>query len=173
MNTSGRQTERIIRFDRRKLLLLFAPLAVLVGLSFLVGAESWRNAPVWVYLVFGGLGLFLGFSCLVLPRQHFLYLTPQGLTIQYLTSRHHYSWHEVRNFRVTEGPSINHLPTGRRVVFEISEDSAQRTTAVRLVAGINGYDASIMAWFNISAEDLADVLNEWQRHYGCGKQTDD
>jgi len=173
MSASRRPTDRVIRFDGRKLLLLFAPLAALVGLSLLVNAESWRHAPVWVYLVFGGLGLFLGFSWLVLARWHLLHLTPQGLTIQYLTSCRCYSWDEVRNFRVTDGPSINHLPTGRRVVFDLSDDSARRTTAVRLVAGLNGYDVSIMACFGIGAEELAEVLNAWQRQYGHGKPCDD
>jgi hypothetical protein len=173
MNASHRQPERIIRFASWKLLLPFVPLAILVGISYLVNAEAWHNASVWVYLVFGGIVLFLCFGCLVLPRRHLLHLTPEGLTIQYLMSQRRYSWSEVRNVRVIEGPTVNSMPTGRRVVFDLAEDSAQRTNATRLFAGINGYDVSIMAWFDIDAEELAEVLTEWQQDYASGKPATD
>jgi hypothetical protein len=112
--------------------------------------------------VFGGLPFFAILGCVVLPRRFFLRLTPSGFTIQYLTSQRHYNWNEVRHFRVAEGPTIHHMPFGRKVVFDLTDDSPQRTTTVRTLAGVNGYDVSILATFSISAEELVRVLNEWR-----------
>jgi hypothetical protein len=117
------------------------------------------------------LGLFLVVACLVLPRRYFVQLTPEGLTLQYLTSCRRYSWAEVRNFRVAEGATVNSLPMGRKVVFDLAPRSRQRTTIVRVAAGINRYDVSILATFTISAEELATVLNEWQQLYGQAEPT--
>ena len=166
MISSARQADLIIRFQGAKLLLIFAPLAALVALSVVVNPESWRDAPLWVYGVFGGLALFLVFACLVMPRRHYLHLTSGGLAIQYLTSRRQYAWHEVRSFRVAQGPAVAYLPTGRRIVFDLADDSPHRTPLVRVAAHVNGYDGSILDTFGIGAEELARVLNEWQQCYG-------
>ena len=167
------QPERFFRFDYRKLPILFLPLAALIGLSVLVNADAWRNAPLSVYAAFGGVGLFLVLGSIIMPQRLFLHLTPEGLTIHYLTSRRHYSWDEAQNFRVTEGPYVRLLSTGRRIVFDLAEGSAQRTTAVRMVASINGYDVSIMDWFNVGAEKLARELNAWQQRYDEGTLSED
>ncbi len=166
MNPPAVQPEQFIRFSCAKLLLIFVPLAILVGISLLVNPQSWANAPAWVYWVFGGVVMFLCCACLILPRRYFLHLTAEGLTIQYPMNRRHYSWDEVRDFRIAVGPTVKGSPTGRRVVFDLADDSPQRTTLLRTVAAINGYDVSIMATFTMSADELVEVLNEWQQRYG-------
>jgi hypothetical protein len=173
MNDSPTQPEQFIRFSCVKLLLLFAPLAVLVGISLLVNPESWRTASDWVYWVFGGVIVLVCCGCLILPRRYFLHLNSDGLSIQYLTGRRRYSWDEVHNFRVGGGPTVNGMPTGRRVVFDLAENSPQRTTLVEAAAAINGYEVSIFASFGISADDLAELLNEWQQRYATGETIED
>jgi hypothetical protein len=165
MNTLAKPSELILRFSGAKLLLLFAPLALLIVVSVLVNPEEWRSQSSWVYISLGGVALFLVVGCLVLPRRYFLHLTPKGLAIQYIASRRSYSWDEIRNFRVARGPKVNEMPTGRRVVFDLAEGSAQRTALVKMSAAVNGYDVSILATFGSSAAELAGVLNDWQQRY--------
>ena len=110
--------------------------------------ESWREAT-WTWWFFGGLALLVLCGCVLLPRRYFLRLTPEGLLIQYLTGQRHYSWDEVRHFRISEGPTVNHMPTGRKVVFDLTDDSPRRTALVRATAGINGYDVSILATLSV------------------------
>ena len=164
-------SERFIRFNGAKLLLLFAPLACLVVVSMLVDFEPWRHGPLWVDLAFAGVVLFLVIACLVFPRRLFVHLTPEGLTVQYLANRRSFSWDEISNFRVVEGPKIYHMPTGRRVVFDLAEDSPHWSTALRLAAVINRYDFCIISCLDVSADELASMLNAWQQHYarrpGC------
>jgi hypothetical protein len=169
MNTVDRQSEQVIRFSSLKLLLLFVPLALLVALSVYINPESWETAPAWVYWVFGVLGLFLVFGCIVMPWRYYLRMAPDGLTIQYPMTQRHNSWDEVRNFRVGGGPSVRGMSTGRRIVFDLAEDSPQRTALVKMAAVVNGYDVSVLALFGIGAGDLAGLLNEWQQRHGPGK----
>ena len=70
--------------------------------------------------------------------------------------------------------SINHVPVGSVVGFNLTEDSPHRTKLIKLanasrriqMLGKRGYDVSIYAVFNLSAYELASLLNEWQGRYG-------
>lgn len=165
MNESSELHERIIRFNPWKILLLFVPLGVLVAISLYINFDSWRDADLWVYLVFGGIILFLLFSFVVMPFRHYLRLAPEGLTIQYLTHQKFYSWDEVSNFRVV-ARTVNATPAGNRVVWDLALDSPHRSGLVEMAAALNRYDASLMASYSMSAAEIAQLLNTWQLRYG-------
>lgn len=157
--------ERVIRFNALKLLLLFVPLAVLVALSMWLDFDSWRNGDLWMFLVFGGVALILLVGIVVGPRRCYLRLTPESLTVSHLIGSRTYRWPEVRNFRLVH-KTINATPAGNLVVFDLAEESPHLTAGKRLASKINGYHVSIMAMFHLDAEELANLLNEWQHRYG-------
>ena len=165
MNASAGQPGRFIRFTSGRLLFWFVPLAIVGCLSLLLDPQSWRDAPPRAYGMFGGGVLIILFLLLVAPRRLYLHRTPEGLTIQYLTGRRHYSWGEVRNFRVADGPTVDYLRAGRRIVFDLEERSPRRTAPVRTVARLTGFDVSFPDVFEIGGEELISVLNAWQRIY--------
>jgi hypothetical protein len=154
-----------IRFSPKKLLLIFAPLAVLVAISLLINPESWLRAEAWVYWVFGGLAAFLVFACIIMPSQYYLRLTPKGLTIHYVGWGRFYTWDEMRDFRV-EVQDFNGPAWAGKIVFNLTEDSPHRSGLTRLTGAILKYDVSMMATYNRSASEIVDLLRQWQEQYG-------
>jgi hypothetical protein len=157
--------EQTIRFNRRKLLLFCVPFVLLLFLSVVVNPDSWRNGPVWPHFVFGGLAACVAAACVVLPRRYYLHLSPEGMIFQTLWRRRHFSWREVRNFRVDQ-QIVQNVAFARKVVFDLTPDSPQRTKLVELTSEFNGYDVAIFCTFNLSAHEVAALLNEWQYAFG-------
>jgi hypothetical protein len=164
MQTLPEGPEQTIRFSGAKFLLLFAPVFILAAISMAVHPEQWRNLSVWELQVFGGVVLFFLLGVLILPYRYFMHLTASGLTIQYVASKVFYTWDEIVEFRI-EVRAIKHIPIGNLIVFNLTEDSPHRTKARRLVSSIIKYDVSILATFDMNAEDLINVLNEWRERY--------
>jgi Bacterial PH domain len=156
--------ELVVRFSRLKLLLPFIPLVLLVGISVAWNPDAWRNGPVWQYVVFGVVIVVLLVGCILLPRRYYLRLSPTGLTAGYLTGERSYRWDEIKNIRLTSR-KVNDLSGVNLVVFDLAEDSPQRTGLVRATSRVNRYDVSILAIFDLSGEELVEVLTEWQKKY--------
>jgi hypothetical protein len=157
-------TVQIVRFSRLRLLLVFVPLFVLLAISVAMNPDRWLDAEPWVYAIFGGIALLLVLGTLFLPFFYYLRLTPEGLTIHYIGSERFFTWSEVRGFRVQR--RVRRGALAQLVVFDLTEDSSHRTTLNRLTSAVNGYDISILATFTISASDLANLLEDWQRRFG-------
>jgi len=163
----------IIRFNGLRFLRAFISFFILVAISLVVNFDQWLHAPTWTLWTMGIFFAFLLFGCLVMPNRYFLHLQLEGLTIQYLTAKRFYTWSEVWDFRVVK-QSINHLPVGSVIGFNLTEDSPHRTRLTKLanasrrlqMLGERGYDVSIFAVFDLSPEDLANLLNDWQQRYG-------
>jgi hypothetical protein len=155
-----------LRFSGAKLARLFASLAVLIALSMAIKPDSWRSLELWECLVFGGIAAGIVIASVVLPHRHYLRLTPAGLTIQYIGRSRHYTWNEMRNFRVIGVNMEPCMPIGQEIVFDLSADSPNRRTTARMAGSVLGHDVSILVMFGISAYDLVVMLNEWQARYG-------
>jgi hypothetical protein len=157
--------EQIIRFNRLKLLLPFIPLALLVGISMALNFEGWMNASWWIYAVFGGIIALLVAGWFSLPRSYYLHLAADGLTVAKPIGTRHYRWSEVRGFRVS-GMTVNGVSKINQVAFDFSESSPRRTATVKASRLVTGYDSSFAAMYSVDAEDIAELLNEWQQRYG-------
>ncbi|MDF5731937.1 MAG: hypothetical protein PUP92_29020, partial [Rhizonema sp. PD38] len=116
----------IIRFNGRIFLRSFFPFLILLAISLIVNFDKWIHGQTWTLWTMGIFFAFLLFGCLVMPRRYFLELQPEGLTIQYITSKKFYTWSEVDDFRVIK-QSINHVPMGSVVGFNLNQDSPHRT----------------------------------------------
>ena len=159
--------EQIIRFSRLKLSLPFIPLAILMGISFALNAEGWRDTSWWVVASLGGVFAFFVVGSLYLPRTYYLRLTADGLTVAKPIGTRHYLWSEVRGFRVS-GMTVNGVSNINQIAFDFSEDSPRRTVAVKASRLVTGYDSAFAAMYSIDAEDIASLLNEWQQRFGHG-----
>jgi hypothetical protein len=166
MNQADTSHDEIFYFRRTKLLAFFAPVVALTGLSLMINPQSWRDSPLWVYGVFGALVLFLIYGCLVLPGSFYLQLTPAGFLIHNPLWPVHYPWKDIRNFRVVDGPALDFLGTGIRIVFDLADDSTHRTALSNAAASINHHDRSLLDMFTVSPEKLVATLNEWRELYG-------
>jgi len=159
-----------IRFSRARLLLVFAPVAILVVISLAINFDAWLSMAPRTAALWAGLILLVVTGCVVMPRCYYLELSPQGLRVQYVGTQRFYRWHEMRDFRV--GSQTGMSATANMIQFDLSADSPQRGLLTKLTSVVNRYDVSIMATYELGADEIIDLLNEWQARYANSAATE-
>lgn len=158
--------ERFIRFSRKKLLIYMAPLPFLLAISLVVAPENW-NLSLSLVLGFAALGLFLVLGWFVAPYRYYLHLSAEGLTFRHFGGHRFYRWREILEFRV-EGANIDTIRDGRYsnlIVFDFTDDAPHRTMIRHLASKVLGYDESIWSTFELPANEIVVILNDWRERY--------
>jgi hypothetical protein len=160
--------EQVLRCKSWKMLLLFVPVLLLTILSMSLDFDSWRKMG-WSSLgTIMGVWLFMLSLPLLMRWRYYLRLSPEGLEIHYLVGRRRfYTWHQVENFRVQEMKNPTDIPTpANLVVFDLTERAPRRSVLQKTLRFFNRYDNSLFAAFELDAQEMADLLNDWQRNHG-------
>lgn len=165
--------EQKVRFSRLEWLLLFAPIGAVFLLAFpivLMNLQGVRAAAA--LLVYVAVFLLFVFGWFALPKCYYLHLTHHGLSQRYITGFRSWRWDEVSNFRVvTNSNSV--FAVRRYIVFDFQEASSRRSEFSRISRLFAGHDVQIQALFDIDSDDLARLLNRWQRRCSQGPVDDD
>lgn len=155
---------KILPFTPGRMALLAAPMAALIGVSYLLNPESWRNAGWWVYAV---LGAFF-FVVIVMPqamKKHaWLKLDGEGMHVQMLMRAETFRWRDIERFATVEldhGP----VPMARFVGLNFRTTPPKVPALLApLMQRVNGYHRSVPAWFGgLNAVELRELLEEWRR----------
>jgi hypothetical protein len=151
------ELELILRPNLRRSLL---PLLSCAGL--VVGALTVRKSdPIigWVgILLFGSGAIVIGL--LLLPGSSYLKLDSDGFTVCSLYRAHSTSWYEVDSFQVAR-------IVGRKfVVFNFSNLHRGQEFTRKLSSAIAGYDGGLPEIYELSAEQLAAMMNDWRQREG-------
>ncbi len=111
-------------FTPGRVWILALPVAGLIGLSWLVNPQSWREAGAWVYAV---LALFFGLVLLMpllLKQRAWLKLDGEGMHLKMLLREETFLWRDIENFATAE---LEHGPVPLvRFVGSISVASRPR-----------------------------------------------
>ena len=125
---------------------------LLVWCGFLAGGV-WLlrrgNDWGWVAAVLGGIGAFLS-AMTLLPGGAYLRLTSEGFTVGGMLKSFSVRWNDARGFGVVQVSA-----GGKRAVGYQFAD-----TAADVAQG------ALPDTYGLTHEDLADLLNEWQRYHG-------
>jgi hypothetical protein len=152
--------ELTLRPRRLKHLLLAALCAALActGIFMIRSGES--GVAGWVMIVFSGLGVAIFTVRLVVPGACFLRLSKEGFTVRNLFWTTNVRWSDVTGFAA-------HQMEGHAIVVFNFTDQCRPSPRVRLAvasvgAFLGGFEASIPDIYDRSAEDLAQILNDWK-----------
>jgi hypothetical protein len=108
-------------------------------------------------LLFGAGAVILGIS--MDPRAAYLEITPEGFVICALFRKQMIPWSEVQDFGV-----IN-IRSTKMVVFNLTPESPQRSTMVRVSQSVAGADAGLPTTYGINADHLAAQMNKLLMEY--------
>jgi hypothetical protein len=116
------------------------------------------NLISWLGIGFFGLGSIV-IALMLLPNASYLQLTSKGFTMCSLFRKHTYSWSEIEGFATGK---IGHTET---VFFNFSPFYENQNTLRKTNKKVFGFEASLPDTYGMSAEKLADLMNEWKRRF--------
>jgi hypothetical protein len=177
-----------------RLHLLFVPLFGLVGIAMSIWVISHSYAPfphdIFPPLLYFGSGSLLLFCAILwvvggiinfFHRACFLKLDDEGLTAFWLFLSLSLKWENVRVFRTYQLPSKPFGISFKNVVadvFNVTEIKYNHRLYMGLIGYLNGpeayaslmrrkfgSDAILISNYGLSAEGLADLLNEWRMRH--------
>src|SRR5262249_3622485 len=105
-----------------------------------------------------------------LPRCYYLCMGPDGLVVQYPFNKRFYTWDEVNNLRVVNKSVSDNAPLTNYIVFDLPADSPKRNSMKRFTNLMLGYDISILAMFEMDAEEVVGLLKIWKVQYGTAPE---
>jgi hypothetical protein len=135
---------------RAKQVALFTVCAAFSAVAFLM-VRAGKTAG-WLPLALFGLGGFV-FALQLLPGASYLKLDPEGLTVQSLFRSSSFAWAEIAGF----SPGLV-----RGVVFDLVPGSKRQSRLRRFNSAALGAECALPDTYGLSAERLADLLNEWK-----------
>jgi hypothetical protein len=136
-------------------------LSALVSCVFIAGG-------VWLILGGDGIGWFVaGFFglCLIvflvqmLPQSSYLRLDPEGFEIRTLFQSSRYKWDDVAVFGTKKIGS-------KMVIFLFSPEYENGKTARGISLAVAGVEGALPDTYGMSAEELANLMNEWREKHG-------
>jgi hypothetical protein len=110
----------------------------------------------WAWPVLGGVATAVVLVQL-LPGAAFLRLGPEGLVLRYSFRTFSYRWRDVEGFAAAS------ISLNKMVVYNHAPDAPVSLTARRVAAAMSGWEAALPDTFGLTAEELADLLNEYKR----------
>jgi hypothetical protein len=132
-----------------------------VSLAFsAAGVGMIRDGHVlgWLVFLFFGAGVVVFFLSL-LPGSSYLELDSAGFTVCALFKPRTTRWHEVTAFRV------GRVGTRKSVVFDFTELQQGRALAREAAALLEDCEGALPGTYGLSAEELAQVMEEWRRRW--------
>lgn len=149
---------RIITGSRGKTLLyLFASLVFVFASVFLIRDSASDETGLWWGIAFFGLCALVFAWALVRPQT--LMLDGNGFAVggAFVRSPHHIPWQDVQGFYVYS------LPRGGKMIGYNFEPGARKDSALRSVARRLGAEAALPKGWPLSAEEMAELLNDYRR----------
>ena len=125
-------------------------------------STTWPDDWVfWLFTAFLSMGGILACTMLLHPK-FFLQLTRRGFVISTPFRQKEYAWQKVAKFGVT------YSLYGAWVRFCIVPDQWTFLSREQFYSVLSGYDAGLPDTYGMKAEALAELMNDWQGHYGLG-----
>ncbi|MDQ3713913.1 MAG: hypothetical protein M3388_17075 [Acidobacteriota bacterium] len=112
----------------------------------------------WLIIGFFGLGSIV-FALLLLPTASYLRLTPEGFTMCSLFRSHSYNWSEIEDF------AVGKMANMETVIFDHSLFYKNQNTLRKTNKKFFGFEAGLPDTYGMSAEELANLMNEWKRRF--------
>ena len=159
-------SELVFRFDRSRYLLIFLPLTGLIVLATAIYGKEllWKLASNYGWWLFVGVMILITIAG---PFQHYIKITPTGLTIRTPRRTEFYTWNEMRDIRLSSstGMDLMSVPivSAPLVVFNLTEDSPRRNIFRKVARAVLNYDVSFMATYKIAPADLVELLKRRQQ----------
>jgi hypothetical protein len=149
--------ERILNASKTKWLTILLGSAAFEAIPFLILP---KQPFASVLIVFFGVGVVVAFVVL-LPGSTYLRLTPEGYEMRAAFRTWKQPWQHIERFQAYRNPTSWNRLVG--IIYDPSYKGHVR--ARRLNRSLAGVDDALRDTFGLSADELANLMNEWLNRY--------
>jgi len=145
--------ELTLHSSKKKYLLLLAVSIIFTwaGMAMISDGET----AGWLPFIFFGLGILVSIVTM-LPGASYLRLSTEGYEVCSLFRKHTVKWRDI-------GPLGVGISSGNKmVVFDYSPSYTEHVSSRQLAKNMTGFEGALHDTFGMSAEELAEVMNEWR-----------
>jgi hypothetical protein len=151
----------VIQSSRTTAALLLLVSAGFVAIGALMLKDPKQSAAI-AYLVMGFFGLGIPLFAWRFIRPDTIRLAPDGITWRSIFRSGHWKWEDVRGFRPYK-PSAKSI--SKHVGFDFAANYQAQAQARQAAKALTGVEGSLGGGWEMSAADLADLLNRAQARW--------
>ncbi|MBO9514267.1 MAG: hypothetical protein J7549_09130 [Variovorax sp.] len=148
----------LLKPSRRKHLLLLAVACAFVA-GGVISLHAGHPLAGWLGIVFFGF-CALVFAAYLVPGGNHLRLGAEGFTVRSLFRDWHVAWPDTSEFFVAR------ISGNKSVCWNYSSTYSKYTRSRIIARGLTGAEASLPDTYGLSADDLAQLLNQWRARHG-------
>ncbi len=155
-----------LRFQPARLMTPVLFVLCLVALSYWLNPEPWHHMSMPTELLFAGAALiFVGLMVAMRTRSH-LRMDERGLEIQYLWGAPRlYAWRDIENAQVFH-KRLFLVPVLSMIRLKLRQQARPANPVQRAAGNVMGYDATFLAVYDESAEQILEKIQMFRRNHG-------
>jgi hypothetical protein len=153
----------VLAASKRKAALLFLASGVFVAIGVFMVIDGERFA--WFPLVFFGLCLIVS-VVLLLPASTSLTIDRNGIHMKHMFRLTHMRWSDVDSFYI--GFIRTGLSSTKMIGVNYSDSYQGQKAGRRVASALSGMEGAIPNQYEVSAEELCELLNSAKRRYSNG-----
>ena len=157
-----------LRFQPGRLMTPVMFFLVLIAVSYWLNPEPWHHLSLLSQLLFAGALLVLTALMIAMRRRSYLRFDERGLEIQSLAGAPRlYAWQDIESARVYK-KRVLMVPVLSTIRLTLRQKARSENAARRAARSISGFDATFLAVYDESAEQILEKIQMFQRNHGAG-----
>ncbi len=117
----------------------------------------------WFASILFGLGCIV-FILLLIPNSAYLQISEKGFEVRSLFRNHFTPWEDVEEF------GSGYIGRNKLVIFNYSQNHNKYSLVKKIGRSISGVEGALPDTYGKSAEELAELLNEWRDKFLAEKE---
>jgi hypothetical protein len=139
----------------------------LIAFSYWLNPEPWHHLTLLTQLTFAAAFLtFVGLAVMARSRSY-LRMDERGLEIKYLAGKARvYAWRDIEGARIFRKRFFL-VPVMSTIRLKLRPAARPVNAVQRAAGGVMGYDASFLAAYDESAEEILEKIEMFRRNHGA------
>jgi hypothetical protein len=140
----------------------------LMAFSYWLNPEPWRHLGRVTEVAFGGALLLLAGMAWAMRERSYLRLDERGLEIRYLIGTpRFYAWRDIEGARIFKKRLLM-VPVLATIRLKLRPEARPANALRRTASSLVGYDATFLAAYDDSAEEILEKMEMFRRNHGLG-----
>jgi hypothetical protein len=156
-----------LRFQPARLMTPVIFILCLVALSYWLDPEPWRHMSLLTETTFAGALLILVGMAVAARSRSYLRMDERGLEIKYLAGKPRvYAWMDIEGARIFK-KRLFLVPVMSTIRLKLRATVRPANAMQRAAGSVMGYDASFLAAYDESAEEILEKIEMFRRNHGA------
>jgi hypothetical protein len=139
----------------------------LIALSYWLNPEPWRHMSLLTEMTFAGALLILVVLGVAARSRSYLRMDERGLEIKYLVGQpRFYAWRDIEGALVFR-KRLFLIPVMSTIRLKLRPSARPANSVQRAAGSVMGYDASFLAAYDESAQEILEKIEMFRRNHGA------